>query len=112
MQAQKSEFLQPEFHLRIVLSSDSGMLYVWNGVLTHAALHPHRRDEEEDDALGGGDALAGEAKRAELVGVLELPVSVRRAVSVVALAPVRFSNRQARLLVLSDAGAVCLVEVR
>lgn len=111
VKAQKNEFQQPEFHLRCVLASDSGMLYVWNAVVTHASLQKPTQQVDDDDDDDEEEQGVGAFKRAELVGVVELPVTMRMAVAIAPLAPVRFSNRQARLLVLACDGSACLVEV-
>ena len=106
--AQKSEFQQAEFHLRVLLSADNGMVYVWNAVFTKKSLM--NRGSAEDEADEEGDEESG-VLNAALVGVLELPVTMKKAVALVPLGLVRRSSRQARILVLGDDGALLLVEV-
>ena len=96
--AKASQSLQPsEFQLRLLLTADNGMIYVWDAAIPRASL--------------SASESSPEARRANLVGVVELPVTMQRGVVMAPLAHRRFSSRQARVLVLSDAGELVLIEI-
>lgn len=93
-----AQSLQPsEFQLRLLLTAANGMIYVWDSAIPRTSL--------------SASESSPEVRRANLVGVVELPVTMQRGVVMVPLAHRRFSSRQARVLVLSDAGELVLIEV-
>lgn len=104
VRGQKSESQSSDSQLRVMLSADNGMIYVWHVAITHDSLVQRSTAAKNENA-------DSEVQTASLVGVIELPVTMTMAVSLVPMGHARNSTRQARILVMSNEGDIMLVEI-
>ena len=126
-------------HLRVSLAGDNGSLYVWNVIVplsvikrsaaAAAAATGDKDGDSDDDKSEGRDEdtdVTNIVHESKLLAVLSLPVDLSTVVEMSTLPPAHYSaqggnatappkqigDRQTRILAISEAGQVAVLDVR